>query len=140
MYCPCALGAVLNDETVPQLQCRIICGSANNQLEEARHGAGVGGRVLLLAGVKRQCFKSQRLVVGGPSVTTPIEKSQGYEFALVSWHEDIQALVVRKYRSLARRCHPDVAKDGERMRLINRAYQELKDPGRRQRYTRRDPA
>jgi leucine dehydrogenase len=29
---PCALGAVLNDETVPVLRCRAIAGAANNQL------------------------------------------------------------------------------------------------------------
>ncbi len=30
---PCALGGVINDETVPSLRCRMICGAANNQLE-----------------------------------------------------------------------------------------------------------
>jgi glutamate dehydrogenase/leucine dehydrogenase len=30
---PCALGGVINDETVPNLRCRMICGGANNQLE-----------------------------------------------------------------------------------------------------------
>lgn len=29
---PCALGGILNEETVPQLRCRIIAGAANNQL------------------------------------------------------------------------------------------------------------
>ncbi len=29
---PCALGGVLNDETVPRLRCRIVAGAANNQL------------------------------------------------------------------------------------------------------------
>lgn len=32
VYAPCAIGATLNHETVPQLQCRIVAGSANNQL------------------------------------------------------------------------------------------------------------
>jgi leucine dehydrogenase len=32
---PCALGAVVNDETLPRLRCRIIAGSANNVLDEA---------------------------------------------------------------------------------------------------------
>ncbi|EZP79317.1 Leucine dehydrogenase [Novosphingobium resinovorum] len=35
---PCALGAVLNDMTVPSLKTRLICGAANNQLEHDRHG------------------------------------------------------------------------------------------------------
>jgi leucine dehydrogenase len=29
---PCALGGVLNDDTVPKLHCRIVAGAANNQL------------------------------------------------------------------------------------------------------------
>jgi len=35
---PCALGAVFNDQTIPKLKTKIICGAANNQLAEARHG------------------------------------------------------------------------------------------------------
>ncbi|KAJ5204790.1 uncharacterized protein N7498_005669 [Penicillium cinerascens] len=38
------------------------------------------------------CVKSQRLVVGGPSITTPIEKSKGFQYALVSYHENQAAL------------------------------------------------
>jgi leucine dehydrogenase len=38
VYCPCALGNVLNDQTLPGLRCKIVCGSANNQLGEERHG------------------------------------------------------------------------------------------------------
>ncbi|MGB0525268.1 MAG: Glu/Leu/Phe/Val dehydrogenase dimerization domain-containing protein [Flammeovirgaceae bacterium] len=39
IYAPCALGATVNDETLEQLKCQIICGCANNQLkEEKKHG------------------------------------------------------------------------------------------------------
>jgi hypothetical protein len=38
------------------------------------------------------CVKDQRLIVGGPSVTNPIERSKGYQFALLSFHEDKEAL------------------------------------------------
>lgn len=39
IYAPCALGASINDETIPQLKCSVIAGAANNQLaEEKRHG------------------------------------------------------------------------------------------------------
>jgi leucine dehydrogenase len=31
---PCALGGILNDETVPRLRCQIVAGAANNQLAE----------------------------------------------------------------------------------------------------------
>lgn len=33
VFAPCAVGAVLNPETVPRLRCRVVAGSANNQLE-----------------------------------------------------------------------------------------------------------
>ncbi|HLM17466.1 MAG TPA: Glu/Leu/Phe/Val dehydrogenase dimerization domain-containing protein, partial [Acidimicrobiia bacterium] len=32
---PCALGGALNEKTIPQLQCRAVCGAANNQLADA---------------------------------------------------------------------------------------------------------
>ena len=38
------------------------------------------------------CVKSQRLIVGGPSITEPSEKSKGFQYALVSYHEDRAAL------------------------------------------------
>ncbi len=38
IYAPCALGAVINDLTIPQLKCRIVAGAANNVLAEERHG------------------------------------------------------------------------------------------------------
>jgi leucine dehydrogenase len=38
IYAPCALGASVNDETIPMLKCKIIAGAANNQLKEDRHG------------------------------------------------------------------------------------------------------
>lgn len=38
IYSPCALGASINDETIPQLKCKIVAGAANNQLKEDRHG------------------------------------------------------------------------------------------------------
>ncbi len=38
IYAPCALGATINDETIPQLKAKVIAGAANNQLRENRHG------------------------------------------------------------------------------------------------------
>lgn len=32
-FAPCAVGAVLNERTVPRLRCRVVAGSANNQLD-----------------------------------------------------------------------------------------------------------
>jgi leucine dehydrogenase len=38
IFAPCALGAVLNDTTIPRLAVEIVAGGANNQLAEDRHG------------------------------------------------------------------------------------------------------
>ncbi len=38
VFAPCAMGAVLNDDTISQLKARVIAGAANNQLDEPRHG------------------------------------------------------------------------------------------------------
>lgn len=38
IFSPNALGAIVNDQTIPQLKCKVIAGAANNQLKEERHG------------------------------------------------------------------------------------------------------
>jgi leucine dehydrogenase len=35
---PCAMGAIVNDQTITKFKCKVIAGGANNQLAEARHG------------------------------------------------------------------------------------------------------
>jgi len=35
---PCALGAIVNDQTISQFKCKVIAGGANNQLAEPKHG------------------------------------------------------------------------------------------------------
>ena len=39
IFAPCALGATLNDITIPRLKCAVVAGAANNQLkDEIKHG------------------------------------------------------------------------------------------------------
>jgi leucine dehydrogenase len=49
IFAPCALGAILNDETIPQLRCRAIAGAANNQLHRDRHADALRDRGILYA-------------------------------------------------------------------------------------------
>ncbi|HEX7479538.1 MAG TPA: Glu/Leu/Phe/Val dehydrogenase dimerization domain-containing protein [Polyangiales bacterium] len=49
IYAPCALGGALNDRTVPQLQCRIVAGAANNQLASDENGVALHARGILYA-------------------------------------------------------------------------------------------
>lgn len=41
VFAPCALGAVVNDQTIEQLRCKAIAGGANNILKEERHGVAL---------------------------------------------------------------------------------------------------
>ena len=49
IFAPCALGAVINGETVERLQCAAVAGSANNQLAEPSDGDALHGRGILYA-------------------------------------------------------------------------------------------
>jgi leucine dehydrogenase len=49
LFAPCALGAVLNQRTIPQLRCAAVCGSANNQLEVPTDGLLLADRGVLYA-------------------------------------------------------------------------------------------
>jgi leucine dehydrogenase len=49
IFAPCALGAVINDKTIPQLRVEIVAGAANNQLQDERHGDELHRRGVLYA-------------------------------------------------------------------------------------------
>lgn len=49
IFAPCALGGVLNDQTIPQLKATLVVGAANNQLLEPRHGDLLQHRGVLYA-------------------------------------------------------------------------------------------
>jgi leucine dehydrogenase len=49
IYAPSALGATINDQTIPVLKAKIVAGAANNVLAEARHGDELHRRGILYA-------------------------------------------------------------------------------------------
>ena len=49
VFAPCALGGILNEQTIPQLQASIVAGAANNQLLHAEHGLLLHQRNILYA-------------------------------------------------------------------------------------------
>jgi len=49
IFAPCALGAIINDDTIGRLKVEIIAGGANNQLAEERHGIEVEKKGMLYA-------------------------------------------------------------------------------------------
>ncbi|HVG45974.1 MAG TPA: Glu/Leu/Phe/Val dehydrogenase dimerization domain-containing protein [Longimicrobium sp.] len=44
VFAPCALGGILNAETIPRLRCAIVAGGANNQFREPADGARLAER------------------------------------------------------------------------------------------------
>jgi len=49
VFSPCAMGAVVNEDTVPRLRCAIVAGCANNQLESNEFGTALEARGILYA-------------------------------------------------------------------------------------------
>lgn len=74
IFSPCALGAVINDETLPQLKCRIVAGAANNQLREPQHGEVLKEKGILYA---------PDFVINGGGVTNVAE-----EYTAVGYSHD----------------------------------------------------
>jgi leucine dehydrogenase len=49
IFAPCALGGAINDTTLPLLRVKAVCGAANNQLLEPRHGQLLAERGIVYA-------------------------------------------------------------------------------------------
>jgi leucine dehydrogenase len=49
VFAPCALGAVINPQTVEELRCSVVCGAANNQLLDDAMGVRLQERGILYA-------------------------------------------------------------------------------------------
>ncbi len=49
VFAPCALGGVIDDDSLDKLQAPIVAGAANNQLAEPRHGRALKDRGILYA-------------------------------------------------------------------------------------------
>ncbi len=69
IFAPCALGAILNDDTIPQLKVKIVAGSANNQLKEPRHGLDLMRRNIV--------YVPDYVINGGGVVNVADEFQQG---------------------------------------------------------------
>jgi leucine dehydrogenase len=70
IFCPCAIGGILNDKTIPRLKCKIVAGCANNQLEdEKRHSRMLHKRGILYA---------PDYVINAGGVIQVIDEIEGY--------------------------------------------------------------
>jgi len=72
IFSPCALGGIINNDTVNQLRCKIVCGCANNQLGEEQHGELLEKKGILYApdyitNAGGTIYDTDRFGVGGVS-------------------------------------------------------------------------
>ena len=49
VFAPCALGGVLNEQSIPKLRCAIVCGAANNQMATDQDDNRLDARGILYA-------------------------------------------------------------------------------------------
>lgn len=112
---PCALGAVLNDETIPALRTKIVCGAANNQLAEPRHGLALAQRGIL--------YGPDYVVNAGGIINVAYEVSGTYDAAKVVEHvQRIPRTLEQIFEEAADEgLTPDVIADRMAQRLIGRS-------------------
>ncbi len=67
---PCALGGTVNARTIPRLKCKVICGSANNQLLEPEDGDALQKKGILYA--------PDYIVNAGGVINVSCETGNGY--------------------------------------------------------------
>ena len=69
VFAPCAIGGVLNDDTIPRLACDIVAGGANNVLEDRSHATDLMERGILYA--------PDYVINGGGLITVATEAKNG---------------------------------------------------------------
>jgi len=77
VFAPCALGAILNDVTLPQIKAPIIAGAANNQLARPQHGQALQDRGILYA---------PDYVINAGGIIDIYYEGPGYAWATVETH------------------------------------------------------
>ena len=71
IFAPCALGGILNSETIPRLRCKVVAGSANNQLLEDSHAGALQQQGILYA--------PDYIINAGGVINISLEMGQSYD-------------------------------------------------------------
>jgi leucine dehydrogenase len=114
VFAPCALGAILNDETIPELKADVVCGAANNQLALPRHGLALAQRGILYA--------PDYVVNAGGIINVAYEVDGHYDAAIVEAHiARIPTTLEQIFEEAAiEQLTPDVVADMMAQRAIGR--------------------
>jgi leucine dehydrogenase len=123
---PCALGGALNEKTIPRLQCRAVCGAANNQLAEPADDDALAARGILYA---------PDFVVNAGGIINLAEEFVGYEHENARKRTAMIAGTVRRVFALAREERVPPGRAAERL-----ARRRIAEEGAGHRFHPGDPA
>jgi leucine dehydrogenase len=91
IFSPCAIGATINDDTLPRLKAKVVAGAANNQLDRDEHGRMLGERGIL--------YLPDYVANGGGLICVAAE-----------WYRHDQSQVVENVRGINRTCKEVLAR------------------------------
>lgn len=106
IFAPCALGAVINDETIPQLKCQVVAGAANNVLKEERHGDQLYEKGILYA---------PDYVINAGGVINVADELEGYNAERALKKVEMVYDNVARVIAIAKRDHIPTYKAADRM-------------------------
>lgn len=86
IFSPCALGAIINENTVERLNCKIVAGAANNQLKDNSFGARLKERGILYA---------PDYIINGGGVINVAEEISGVPYSIEKVYKKLQVIPSR---------------------------------------------
>ncbi|MEK7790913.1 MAG: Glu/Leu/Phe/Val dehydrogenase dimerization domain-containing protein [Deltaproteobacteria bacterium] len=109
-FVPCAMGAVLNSDTIPRLQCKVVAGAANNQLANVRDGYDLA---------KRGIFYAPDYVINAGGLINIAEELPGYNRDRAFEH------VAKIYQTMVEIIHRSRKEDEPPFVIADRIAQEI---------------
>ena len=105
IFAPCAMGGILRDDTIPDLKCRVVAGSANNQLERPEHGEALAAAGVLYA---------PDYVINAGGLINVADELQGYNEARARSRVQSIYRTLREIFTVARERHISTAAAADR--------------------------
>lgn len=106
IFAPCAMGAIINDFTVDKLRCKIVAGSANNQLADDKHGKMLRDRGILYI---------PDFVINSGGVINVYEEIKGYDKERAMMRASAIYDAVKKVIGISKRDDIPTSEAAERM-------------------------
>ena len=118
VFAPCALGAIVNDDTIGQFKATIIAGAANNQLARDDHGQALMDRGILYA--------PDYVINAGGIINVAAETRGEYDEAWVNAKVDniYNSLTTIFERSVSEKRPTNIIADELAAEIIEKARQE----------------